>query len=94
MALKLKKTEPKNKPTLPSSVHDLANAAPMTVNPLIKERDAAKILGVSQAYLASDRWYAKKEGTSPKISYIKMKNGAVRYHIDDLNAFISASKVG
>ena len=61
---------------------------------LLRETGAAKILNVSVAYLRRDRWYAKAEGVPPKVPFLKMPNGAVRYHPDDLKAVIDASRVG
>lgn len=97
MALKLKKTTPAPKPpkaTKPKGVADLASTAPITVNPLVKETQAAIILGVSKALLQRDRWNAKKEGIPPKVPFIKMIGGAIRYHVDDLQAVIDAGRVG
>ncbi|WP_146345654.1 helix-turn-helix transcriptional regulator [Phaeobacter marinintestinus] len=83
-----------NKPTTPKSVAELVSAKPITVNPLLTETQAATMLGLSNAYLVRDRWYAKKEGIAPKIPFIKLPSGGVRYHIDDLKAFIEANRVG
>ena len=100
MALKLKK-KPTTSATVISAVQptklpspaDLANAQPITVHPLVKSPVAAQILDVSTAYLARDRWFAKKEGIPPVVPYIRMSNGAVRYAVPDLLAVIEHSRV-
>lgn len=72
---------------------DLAAMKPMTVQPLVKEPVAAQILGLSVQYLSRDRWYANKEGIAPKVPYVKVAGGAVRYAVSDLMAVIEASRV-
>ncbi len=102
MGLKFKKPINSATETTPAKVvpmpaatpADLANMQPMTVLPLVKEPVAAQILGVSVQYLSRDRWYAKKEGVPPKVPFIKVASGAVRYKITDLMAVIEASRVG
>ncbi|MCP9481673.1 helix-turn-helix domain-containing protein [Shimia sp. CNT1-13L.2] len=102
MGLKIKKpikSAPKTAPALvqatpPASAADLAKAQPITVLPLVKEPVAAQILGVSAQYLSRDRWYAKKEGIPPKVPFIKVAGGAVRYAVADLQAVIDANRVG
>lgn len=60
------------------------------VSNLIPERDAAKILGVSIAFLQKARW----QGTGPTYIKIGGKAGrAVRYRMSDLVAYIEANVV-
>jgi predicted DNA-binding transcriptional regulator AlpA len=57
---------------------------------LLHERDAAEILGVSVSWLQKQRW----AGTGP--AYIRVggrANGAIRYRLSDLHAWIEQNRV-
>lgn len=60
---------------------------------LITTREAADFLSVSCAYLAKDRWLAKKSSKAPVVPFVHI-GGAVRYSMSDLLEFISNNKVG
>lgn len=49
---------------------------------LLTTTDAAKILGVSKAFLERDRW------AGARIPFIKVGSRAVRYRLSDLNAYL------
>lgn len=58
---------------------------------LLHTRDAAEILGVSEAWLERQRW--KRE--APAYVRVGGPTGrAVRYRLSDLNAYIEANLVG
>ena len=49
---------------------------------LLHTKDAAKFLNVSVAFLERDRW------AGARIPFIKVGSRAVRYRLDDLQAYI------
>lgn len=51
---------------------------------LLKTKEAALILGLSKAFLERDRW------AGAKVPFIKVGARAVRYRIEDLNAYIES----
>jgi excisionase family DNA binding protein len=51
---------------------------------LLKTKQAAEYLGLSKAFLERDRW------AGAKVPFIKIGDRAVRYRIDDLNAYIES----
>jgi predicted DNA-binding transcriptional regulator AlpA len=51
---------------------------------LLKTKDAAIILGLSKAFLERDRW------AGAKVPFIKIGDRAVRYRLEDLNAYIES----
>lgn len=51
---------------------------------LITTKEAAKILGVSKAFLERDRW------AGARIPFIKIGTRGVRYRPDDLRAYIQS----
>ena len=55
--------------------------------------EAADCLGVSPGFLSRDRWEADKSGTSPKVPFVRLGHRTVRYHWDDIQNFLSASRV-
>lgn len=50
---------------------------------LLHTKDAAKFLNVSVAFLERDRW------AGARIPFIKVGSRAVRYRLDDLQAYIN-----
>lgn len=83
------------------TVHTLRNAKSVpsiTVNPaisagggLLHSRDAARYLGVSEAWLARERW--KGAGGPAYIKVGGASGRAVRYLRADLDAWISSNRV-
>lgn len=68
---------------------DLRAAGP-SIDKLLHTRDAAKILGVSQAWLERQRW----KGEEPTYVRVGGQNGrAVRYRRSDLEAYIERNLV-
>jgi predicted DNA-binding transcriptional regulator AlpA len=57
------------------------------ISPLLPERDAAYVLGLSTAWLQRERW----AGTGP--AYVRHRR-AVRYRLEDLQAWIASHRVG
>lgn len=55
-------------------------------NHLLCTKEAARLLGVSKAFLDRDRW------AGARIPFVRIGSRAVRYRPEDLEAFI-ASKV-
>lgn len=53
-------------------------------NNLLTTKEAAPLLGVSEAFLERDRW------AGAKVPFIRVGNRAVRYRLSDLNAYIEA----
>lgn len=51
---------------------------------LLKTKDAALILGLSKAFLERDRW------AGAKVPFIKIGDRAVRYRLEDLDAYIES----
>lgn len=51
---------------------------------LLSTKQAAPILGVSEAFLERDRW------AGAKIPYIKIGSRAVRYRMSDLMSYIES----
>lgn len=53
-------------------------------SPLLTTKEAAKILGVSKAFLERDRW------AGAKIQFIRLGSRAVRYRLQDLEAYLES----
>ena len=53
-------------------------------NKLLSTKEAAKLLGVSEAFLERDRW------AGAQIPFIRIGARAVRYDPDVLNAFVQS----
>lgn len=53
-------------------------------NALITTKEAAKILGVSKAFLERDRW------AGARIPFIRLGSRAVRYRLQDLEAYLES----
>ena len=53
-------------------------------NFLLNTQQAAKLLGVSAAFLERDRW------AGAKIPFVKVGERAVRYRLADLDEFIAS----
>ena len=53
-------------------------------NQLLNTKQAAEFLGVSRAFLERDRW----AGTRTRLPFIKVGSRAVRYRLEDLEAYI------
>lgn len=51
---------------------------------LLKTIQAAEYLGLSKAFLERDRW------AGAKVPFIKIGDRAVRYRLEDLNAYIES----
>lgn len=51
---------------------------------LLDTKQAAQFLGLSKAFLERDRW------AGAKIPFIKIGDRAVRYRVEDLDAFIES----
>jgi len=49
---------------------------------LLTTKEAAEFLTLSEAFLEKDRW------SGPKISFIKVGSRAVRYRLEDLEAYL------
>ncbi len=56
------------------------------VNRLLTSKEAAALLAVSEAFLERDRWRGER------IPYIRVGARAVRYRLDDLDAFIESRR--
>lgn len=54
---------------------------------------AARMLGVSEAFLARDRWAGKHFGQGPLVPFVKVGPRAVRYRREDLQHHISSSRI-
>lgn len=54
-----------------------------TDTPLLTTDEAAKVMKMSAAFLARDRWLAKKHGTKPKVPFVKFGR-SIRYRRNDL----------
>ncbi len=52
-------------------------------HPLLNTKEAARLLGVSAAFLERDRW------AGARIPFIRIGSRAVRYRIEDLHAYIA-----
>lgn len=55
---------------------------------LLHTKDAAKFLNVSVAFLERDRW------AGARIPFVKVGSRAVRYRLDDLQAYINNQRQG
>ena len=53
---------------------------------LLTTKEAAPILGVSEAFLERDRW------AGAQVPFIRIGSRAVRYRISDLNAYIDSRR--
>ena len=53
-------------------------------NNLLTTKEAARILGVSVAFLERDRW------AGARVPFIKIGSRAVRYRLSDLHAYIDS----
>jgi predicted DNA-binding transcriptional regulator AlpA len=53
---------------------------------LITTKEAAPILGVSEAFLERDRW------AGAQVPFIRIGSRAVRYRVSDLNAYIDSRR--
>ena len=53
---------------------------------LLHTKDAAKFLNVSVAFLERDRW------AGARIPFVKVGSRAVRYRLDDLEAYITTHR--
>lgn len=53
-------------------------------SPLLTTKQAANYLGVSAAFLERDRW------AGAKIAFRRIGTRLVRYHLDDLNQYLSS----
>lgn len=51
---------------------------------LLTTTQAAQFLGLSKAFLERDRW------AGAKVPFIKIGDRAVRYRIDDLDAYVQS----
>ena len=63
------------------------------VGQLVPTKKAAHILGLSESTLHNDRWTAKKSGTHPKIPYVHLPTGGIRYLLSDLQNMIDLNTV-
>lgn len=63
------------------------------VDQLIPNKIAAQILHLSESTLHNDRWQASKSGTSPKIPYVKLPTGGIRYRLSVLQELIEENSV-
>ena len=54
------------------------------INQLLTTKEAAKLLGVSKAFLERDRW------AGARIPFIRVGSRAVRYQMRDLSSYIEA----
>lgn len=53
---------------------------------LLTTKEAAPILGVSEAFLERDRW------AGAQVPFIRIGSRAVRYRVSDLNAYIDSRR--
>lgn len=53
---------------------------------LLTTKEAAPLLGVSEAFLERDRW------AGAQVPFIRVGSRAVRYRLSDLNAFIESRR--
>ncbi|MBX9676135.1 MAG: helix-turn-helix domain-containing protein [Methylotenera sp.] len=53
---------------------------------LLHTKDAAKFLNVSVAFLERDRW------AGARVPFVKVGSRAVRYRLDDLEAYINSQR--
>ena len=58
----------------------------MSPSKLLTTKEAARFLGVSTAFLERDRW------AGARIPFIRVGARAVRYHIEDLEAFTASRR--
>ena len=61
---------------------------------ILNTREAAAFLGLSEAFLARDRWKAGKTGDPPDVPFIRVTQKNVRYLRTDLEALLAAKRVG
>lgn len=61
--------------------------------PMLNTREAAAFLGLSEAFLARDRWKAGKTGDPPDVPFIRVTQKNVRYLRSDLEALLEAKRV-
>ena len=55
---------------------------------LVSTKEAARILGVSVAFLERDRWAGNLNEAGPRIPYVRTGKRAVRYRLADLRDHI------
>lgn len=63
------------------------------IDQLVPNKTAAKILNLSESTLNNDRWMAKKSGTSPKVPYVRLPTGGIRYCLSVLQELIDTNTV-
>ena len=56
----------------------------MNHDKLLTTKEAARYLGISEAFLERDRW------AGARIPYVKVGSRAVRYHPQDLEAYLKS----
>lgn len=55
---------------------------------LLTTKEAARLLGVSPAYLERDRWAGARNGQGASIPYVQVGSRAVRYRLSDLHEYV------
>lgn len=70
------------------------NAMPVEVpeDRLLKERDAARFLGVSRSFLANSRCLGTRETGQDAPPFIRIGRGGIRYSLADLRAWVDAHR--
>lgn len=53
---------------------------------LLNTPEAARVLGVSKAFLERDRW------AGPRIPFVRIGSRAVRYRLADLDAYVTGQR--
>jgi predicted DNA-binding transcriptional regulator AlpA len=66
--------------------------APMNKR-LLQEADAARYIGMSRSFLRKSRMDGNRRNHTPAPPYVRVTTRAVRYDIQDLDAWISINKV-
>lgn len=57
-------------------------------NKLLTTKEAARLLGVSEAFLERDRWLGAR------IPFVRVGRRAIRYRHSDLDAYVQSSTSG
>ena len=70
------------------SVSDFPTELSLANLRLLTSKEAARLLGVSTAYLERDRWAGARNGQGAAIPYVQVGARAVRYRLSDLQAYI------